>query len=202
MEESSDDFGAVSDDEDDAGYLEVLADSEEALPQFVESMESVTNRLHEVTSIVEQATRELIEANSSGKPASAKLAVTIRLSGRLEKPVHEIEQLADDYVRNLKRVDSGVHAIISRLSVKDQTHDQESARGLLDAMTELSDKAGTAFDTMEESRQSMIGNYSLSSNLRPILKRMSTSMLKIMRSRDMFEAWRDDLANVLDGNTE
>lgn len=197
--ESQDGVAAPDDDAD--GFIEALAGAEEALPQFVESIESFTVQLYAVTAIVDQATKEITKAKTSGKPSSAILAITIRLSGRLEKPVQAMDELADAYVEHLERVDNGVNAMIERLSMTSSDQDQETARGLLDALRDLCNNAGSAFDSMEDSRQAIVNNYSLSSNLRTILKRMSTSMLRIMRSRPMFERWRDDLAGVLGNDT-
>lgn len=197
--EPEDDVEAAPDDD---GFIEVLADTEDALPHFVESIESFASRLNAVTAIVEQATKEMSEAKMSGKPSSATLAVTVRLSRRLEKPVQEMDQLADAYVKHLKIVNGGVNAMIERLSMTISEQNREAAQGFLDAVIELCNNAGNAFDSMEDSRQVIISNYSLSSNLRPILKRMSTSMLKIIRSRTTFETWRDDLGSVLGRDTQ
>ena len=249
------------------GLIELLAETEDAMPLFSNTIVLFGEALDRFTQITASATTEMNVANKPGKPASAKLATIHRYTKRLEEPVAEMESLADEYIDQLTRVGSGgrrtdlrprladneppaernvkrpssaaspaartlaenraakalassatkpstyshrgscptpralqyagVDVLIEHVSNNEDVAERQAAEELLAALRTLAENGGKGLDSMEDLHQMLVSNYSLSSTLRPVLRRMSTALLKITPSRQVFNKWRDDLTGAL-----
>jgi len=183
------------------GFVELLADTEEALPILIGSIVSVTEQLDEFTEIVESGKVEIESASQSRKPSAAKLVVIRQISKSLETPVTAIEQLVVEYVHQLDRVGGGVSAIAERISATGEMEEISAAERLLASLEALVSNAGESLDSLQELRQTLAGSYTLSSTMRPVLKRMNSALAKMLPSRREFERWRDDVADALGQST-
>ena len=179
------------------GLIELLAETEDAMPLFLNTIVLFGEALNRFAQITTSATTEMNVANKPGKPASAKLATIHRYTKHLEEPVAEMESLADEYIDQLTRVGSGVDVLIEHVSNNEDVAERQAAEELLVALRTLAENGGKGLDSMEDFHQMLVSNYSLSSTLRPVLRRMSTALLKITPSRQVFNKWRDDLTGAL-----
>ena len=105
---------------EDLGFLEVLAATEEAFPSLTITMTSLAETTEQISDLIAKATEEINSANSSGRPASARLSIVHRLSRRLEEPVTDMESLAEDFLDQVTQVGSGISLFIDRVPFFDQ----------------------------------------------------------------------------------
>jgi len=185
-------------EEDGPGFIELLAESEEAMPLFIQTLHSLTEVANDIGNSMKMATEEIQTAESRGRPSSMRLAAFYRLANRLEISAEGMEQHTNDYLDNLTRVSGGINALIARVPHLTNEDEVEAAENLLPALVELATNITTALSSLEGMRQSFIANYSLSSTLRPALKRIVDAAYKIIPSGAVFEAWRDDLTCALE----
>jgi len=190
------DPGALDDDER-PGFVELLAEAEEAMPLFTETIVAFSVVMEEITEATATATAEMEAANRRGKPSAGKLSAIHRLTKQLEEPVIRMEALAADYVDQLARVGGGVEAMVSQVRDVTAAHDVAAAKGLHEALTTLASEGGTGLDALGEFRSSLAQVRHLSSTLRPILDRMSHAVAIIQPSKAVFESWRDDLGSAI-----
>ena len=183
--------------EDEPGFIELLAEAEIAMPLFTEAILSFGRALETVNGMTRAATDELDSASRSGKPSSARLAVIHRFTQQLGEPVSEMEHLTDDYVYQLARVGSGVNALVARIPHLEAEDEVRAAGELLVTLEDLAASGKEGFGSLRGLYESVVANYSISSTLRPVLRRMSNAMLKMLPSEEEFERWRDELAAAL-----
>ena len=195
-------IGNQTHDEDDAdassGFLELIAEAEEAMPLFVQTTLEFADKLNEFNEASVAATSEIEFASRSGKPASARLVAVRRFTKRLDNPTKEMEILADEYIDHLMRVGSGIDALITQLSHTSDEEDLEAARELLATLAGLLDGAERGMASLMELHETISPMYNLSSTLRPVLRRITGAINKIVPSVDIFRSWRDSLADALE----
>ena len=179
------------------GLIELLAETEDAMPLFSNTIVLFSEALNRFSQITASATTEMNAANRPGKPASAKLATIHRYIQRLEEPVTEMEGLANEYIDQLTRVGSGVDVLIEHVSNIEDVTERQAAEELLTALRTLAANGKNSFDSIEDFKQILESNYSLSSTLRPVLRRTSIALSKIEPSRQVFNRWVDDLTSAL-----
>ena len=180
------------------GFVELLAESEVAMPLFIDTIRALTAVAQEIGESVALATEEMKAADSRGRPSSARLAAIVRLAKRLENPATGMEQHTDEYLDHLSKVRGGLNALIERVPDLEQEEEIQAARALLPALENATENIGRGLGSLESFRLTLIANYQLSSTLRPVLKRMSTAALKILPSKQVFQEWRDGLAEALE----
>ena len=187
----------TSNPDSDPGFIEILVETEHALPMFVQTIEEFAQRLTDLSVMAESATFDMNSANASGKPASARLIILRRFAKRLEPLAKDIEILTDDYTDQLARVDFGMKAISSQISKRTSVEDLEAAVNFKESLDELVEQGEFGMNALQELRNSISQLNKLSSTVRPVLNRISKSIDKILPSRDNFSSWRDDLNQAL-----
>ena len=179
------------------GLIELLAEAEEALPLFMESIYSFTEQLQRFSGIMESGKTEVDSAKRSSKPSAAALIAIRRVAQSLEDPVSEMEHLVVEYVHQLDRVGGGVSAMVERISDTEDQEEIEAAERWVGALESLASSAAESLGSLQELRQTLAGGYGLSSTLRPVLERMNNALAKMLPSSREFARWRDDVADAL-----
>ena len=179
------------------GLIESLAEAEEALPLFMDSINSFAEELHRFSGIMESGKAEVDSAQRSSKPSAAALIVIRRVAKRLEDPVSAMEHLVVEYLHQLDRVGMGVSAMVERLTETEDQEEIEAAEQWIEALDSLASSSAESLDSLQELRQTLAGSYGLSSTLRPVLERMNRALAKMLPSSREFARWRDDAADAL-----
>ena len=187
--------------EEDPGFIELLAEAEIAMPFFTEVILSFGKTLNTFSAMTRSATAELESANRSGKPSSARLSAIHRFTRRLEEPVSEMEALADEYLHQLPRVGAGVTAIVDRVPYIESDDEYRAVNELLTTLDGLVEAGRDGFRSLRELTERLEANYSISSTLRPVLRRMSGALSKMLPSEQEFKRWHDTLEDALERRT-
>ena len=189
---------AITPTDDVPGTLELIAEAEDAMPLFTETLKDLSALITETGSLTTDATREMKAAKSGPRSASARLIIVRRLAKHLERPVSEIEDVTENYLDHLARVDAGMNALIELVPSSVKTKDDiETARQLLGALSELAEGGRNSLDAIDGLRKALANNYRLSSTLRPVLRRMSDALDRVRPSVRQFETWRDRMTEAL-----
>ena len=180
------------------GFIELMAETEDAMPQLDATFRSFTRVMNEITEVTKTATSEVESVDETGKPSAGRLAAIYRLSKRLDGPAEEMESLADQYLDLLTRISGGMNALIARVPRLQDEQQIQAANELGNTLVNVAQSVGGGLDSLKGFRQSLINNYQLSSTLRPVLRRLSATVQKIMVSSEEFNKWRDDLSAALE----
>lgn len=179
------------------GLIESLAEAEEALPLFMESINSFTEELNRFSGIMESGKVEVDSAQRSSKPSAAALIAIRRVAKCLEDPVSAMEHLVVEYVHQLDRVGTGVAAMVRRVHEAEDQEEIEAAEQWVGALDTLATSSAESLGSLQELRQTLAGSYGLSSTLRPVLERMNRALAKMLPSSREFAQWRDDAGDAL-----
>lgn len=189
----------LDDLEDEApGFIELVAEAEDAMPLFHEVITEFTSELQSLASLAERATVEMQAANTASKPASAKLAAAHRLAKVLEEPAGRMEPLADQYREQLTRLDGGMIAIIQQVPSLTEEEDVAAARELRESLLQLKTEGGKGIEALASFVLTLRQVGRLSSALRPVFRRITSSVNRIGESREVFERWEEDMDRALD----
>ena len=191
---------ANKEDSEQPGFLELVADAEDAFPLFNVVLVSFANLMEEIGDITLKATSDLQEAKTSQRPAAARVIAARRYAHRLEVPVSQIETLADEYLYQLTRIGSGINALTALVTKTRSEEHLQAARILLAALEDLADAGDTGLQSIAGLREAVVNNYNISQSLRPVLQRMSSALHKIEPSNVEFATWRDNLSEALEEN--
>ena len=191
---------ANKEDSEQPGFLELVADAEDAFPLFNVVLVSFANLMEEIGDITLKATSDLQEAKTSQRPAAARVIAARRYAHRLEVPVSQIETVADEYLYQLTSIGSGINALTALVTKTRSEEDLQAARILLAALEELADAGDTGLQSIAGLREAAVNNYNISQSLRPVLQRMSSALHKIEPSNVEFATWRDNLSEALEEN--
>ena len=115
-----------------------------------------------------------------------------------------MEQITDEYLDHLTRVSGGIYALIERVPELITPEDIDAAHNLFDSLEYLANKGGEGLDALEELDHKVVANYPLSSTLRPVFRRISAAIRRILHSKAEFEGWREGFGQaleILDANT-
>lgn len=179
------------------GFIEILAETEDTLPLFVQTIEEFGEKLTDLTAMAESATADMDAANAAGKPASAKLSILYRFAKRLEPTAEDMETLADDYTDQLSQVDLGMKAISEQLIHSKNEENLQAAIDLKSSLDDLVEQGEYGMSSLQSLGDSISNLYKLSSTTRPVLKRISKVIDKIVPSQHNFINWRNGLDDAL-----
>ena len=198
IEREADEDGYSAYSDDGPGFVELMAEAEEAIGPFSETLRSIGSALEWFSEVTEAATIEIQAANRPNKPSSARLVAIKRYSKNLEEPVAEIERLADDYLDQLTQIGGGMDVLIGRIVKGSDEEEIQAMYDLLHSLDTLVESSEETFSALRGFNDRLVDNYKLSSTLRPRLRRMSAALEKIMPSKDVFVRWRTDLSGAID----
>jgi len=181
----------VDDDDDDPpGFVELVAEAEEAMPVFTGVLEEFTAQFAVLTALSEAATAELQAAESSPRPGAARLTIIKRLSGQLDTPATTMEELAEEYTEQLSRVEGGIFAMARQLEVSDPTSDELAvAEELYRTLEELADISEESLTSLEGLVQSIKETSQLSKTSRPVMRRIIAAVEQLIPSRLVIRQW-------------
>ena len=195
---------SADDPEDDPpGFIELLAEGEDAFPLLNMALQSFAALSREIADITNAATRELQETATAQRPAAARLVATRRYAYRLEIPVAQMETVADEYLDQLDRVDGAMGALTDVVeNLRDRSSEDElpAASQFLAVVGELAANSAASKHSIATFRQAIENNYNASKSLRPVFKRLSATLRRLEPSFDRSVTWRDNLSEAMGEN--
>ncbi len=114
-EDSGAGLDTKEDTDDDAGFLEKLADAEENFENLPMLVVSITKKLEEFTEITRIAKEKTDRVNRSGGKASAKLAIANEAAYLLETTHSDYSGLISDLIRCVNLIEPGINEILNMI---------------------------------------------------------------------------------------
>lgn len=173
------------------GLLDRLAASEETLPKWTQTTESITHDIESIGEMMQRAVSELQTAESHGKGFAGRLFVAHKLSEALEAPIDSIWHSANDFVSQLQDVDGGVRTMIE-LGAQEALTSPESKLaicGFFNSVRNLSDSSRAGFDGTQGMIESIAALEPMSRDLRPPLRKLRQALSKVVEARQVTDDW-------------
>lgn len=179
------------------GFLDMLVETEEALPLLVQVSEELTTVFNELPALTDQAVREIATSDERGGGAAGRLVVAQKLSMSLEEPTVRIEQMAANFVDQLGRMDPGISYQISFMEEDPSLLEtDENARMFATAIAELARASEQSLGQVAMLANSVQDLGKISNRLRPVTRRMSTAVRKISGGFQTIKKWGDHVESV------
>lgn len=179
------------------GFLDMLVETEEALPLLVQVSEELTTVFNELPALTDQAVREIATSDERGGGAAGRLVVAQKLSMSLEEPTVRIEQMAANFVDQLGRMDPGISYQISFMEEDPSLLEtDENARTFATAIAELARASEQSLGQVAMLANSVQDLGKISNRLRPVTRRMSTAVRKISGGFQTIKKWGDHVESV------
>jgi len=106
---------------DEPGFLDLLAEMEEAVPRVTGILEEMTGLLGQVAALAVKGTEDIKASDASGgQVAGRRLAILGRFASKLSKLAGQSEDLVGRYRDDISKVDKGVSYLLDRLELEPQ----------------------------------------------------------------------------------
>ena len=185
-------FSGHDEDIDEPGFLEKLADLEEHVGQLPASMEVVGEIMEEMNSVTTEIGERVEKANSTGAPASARLALADELARRLTPHSERLEETALEFTLAVEKVDPGVRHI---LKVEPTEEAEEQAVG---EFRKSLDEALPPVRQYIQSAQTLAGHLQdtgeISRSLRKVNSRTRAALARLVATSERLLEWGDLLS--------
>lgn len=176
-------------DDEGSGWLDRVAEAEEAMPLLIQVVEEFTELLQELPALTTTRTAEMQVSDARGGGAGGRLAIAQRLAKDLEEPTARMEQLAADFVSQLQRIDPGISHLISEIEKDPSLRENKEAETFIDSIEQMSDAAEEGLGEVASLADVVENLGRMSNRLRPVSRRMSTALHRIADGRDTMQAW-------------
>jgi hypothetical protein len=184
-------------EESEPGYLELLAKSEEALPQISTILVEMTRIGSEVSDLFTSAVEQVAQSDAAGKGMSGRLAIAVRLASDLEQLSLALEDLSLEYEGSMKSVDPGISYLIGRLEEDANALKDEEVREFLSSLGELASSTTEMTAQVEANSELVAGLGDIARPLRAPSKRVADAWLRVTRASVVITNWQSRAGRLI-----
>jgi hypothetical protein len=182
---------AVEVAEEIPGLLDDLAAGETALPELVDTIQSISRDIETIGSLVRQATQDIDGADRRGQGFVGRLSIIRRLAHDLGEPVDNLQVLSNQYVSQLHDADGLVRAM-TELAPAEVSKDADSKAqvcAFFESVKTMSKSAHEGLDAIGGMIENTAPIESMSRDLRPVLKRLREGLTVMIEAREITDEW-------------
>ena len=181
-------------EDDEAGFIELIAGAEEAMTGSVVTMQGIGQAIEEIGSLFTAATAAVAESDAKGGGFGPRLLIANNLARDLEAPAERLEEGAQLYVDQMQQIDPGLRKLID-LAREDPEAGEAMGEfsGIIQGLATSTDQALSALDTLAE-LASGLGN--ISRNLRPPGRRIARALRDFGDAARLVYGWRDAIEDA------
>lgn len=178
----------VESEEDGLGFLERLAEGDEALEALTALMATIGDDIELTGEIAGRANDQLQEAQVRGQGMKRALTITEKFARDLDTPATRIEEQGQRYAELLVRLDSGLQTRFELLREQDDPFTEEQIDYLdqLEGMTDAADSGLTALQELIETIEPLA---KVSRSLRAPVRKMRGGLQGIVDGRALMTEW-------------
>jgi hypothetical protein len=176
---------------DEAGVLDKLVDSEQAMGEWTLSLQAMTEDVEIVGALMNEATADIAKADAKSGTFAARLAVTKKLATKLQDPADRILERSSALTAQLHRVDDGLRVIIETVptEVGDDPDLRAQACEFFDVVRNLSTSAHEALEGTIGMIEGSKELESLSRDLRKPLRTIRQGLTTLVEGREISDEW-------------
>jgi len=178
-----------TDGDAEPGFVDILAEGEEAMERLTEILRRYGELMAEVNAITQTSTDEVTASDSRGGGFGARLTVAKRLAENLKPPVSEMDALSDEYLRQTYTVDAAVDYLIG--SVESGQEQLEDMRAYFGAIVEAAYTVEECAPVHASYVHSVRGLAKISRSLIPASKTLARSTNRVVSGSDTIIRWRE-----------
>jgi hypothetical protein len=175
---------------DDApGYLDRLAQAEEAFPKLTSTLTAVTKEVLEIGQIFRQATDDINPTEYQGGVAGVRIAR--QLSYNLANPVGQIQILGDKFTSELHEADDCIRFLVLQSEEEARTIGGFSSevKDFFATIKSVSTAAHDSLKALSDMAQRVQLLESLARELRPVVRKLRSGLTRLTEGRNITDSW-------------
>jgi hypothetical protein len=185
--------GDVSSADEEEGFLERIAEMEDALPQLLTLMNQLNEVTQDIGALFQATQAEVEEMDRKGPaPASARLTVAARVGTQLGGRADKLEEIADSFEQQLSRADRGMSTRIS--AVEDDPNRLAELGELPNSVEIAAEQIREAMVAGEETATIIASLASIARPLRGPSNRIAKAIRRVTKASAMFQVWEYSLS--------
>lgn len=174
-------------------WLEAWAETEDALPNVVQSMTDIGAVMRHFTAIANQGEDDLEENDRQKKGTKGRLLAAIRLAERMDEPLDLMEEVAARYLADTTAIEPGIVMLMDRVERGEvDLNDPEERQGICAALKAMVDNLPIMQDFTQSARTTKGQMMRLRSLAKPVavrMNRLGAAMDLIVKASERFIAW-------------
>jgi hypothetical protein len=172
------------------GLVDVLAEAEEALPRWTNTIDEMGRVLEEIGALTQDATLRIQQSDAEGKGFAGRLSVARALARALDEPADKLLALGSSYASDLLAVDAGFLTLIDVVDEGlDTEEDREMAREFFTTIHEMGRISAETVGELRGFSQAIEQTAGFSRDLRPTLRRIQDAVRRVTDGQAVIEAW-------------
>jgi hypothetical protein len=176
--------------DDEPGVADLIAQLEEAMPQWNDTIHAFPAQMMEITAITERATERLHQGDAQGKGFAFRVLVARDMAAEMADSAKEMERLGEDYASQLLAMDPGVRALISAAGEPDRTdEDKVAACEMFESLKELVSVSRENSRSVKGFADSLKGPAKQFRDLRPALSMIDAGLRSVLDAQTILEEW-------------
>jgi transcriptional regulator with XRE-family HTH domain len=170
---------------DEIGPAELLADMEEAMPEFVNTTTEISHLIGDIGDLTREATERLSRSDSEGRGFKGRLAVIHWYGEGLDGHVSAVDQLVSAFEQRSATIASGLDALFEVVA---QFPDQNEDAGVfMSTLASMVENVAVARTNVQRFVDALDVTSRLSSSLRPRIRRLRASLDRLLTAMARIE---------------
>ena len=173
---------------EDAGWLDAAVEIMELLPEWTDTMNSMSATTRGITEKLENAGNR---ANAT-RDFALKRKVVRGLAAAIRGDVETLEGLESKFVSDLSGIDTRMLVFFDWLrSATTEEADGEKVDEVYDTISSLADSLENMFGSIQQADEGLAGLENISRDIRPVIRRWRMSLLRLREARSIARRWMD-----------
>ena len=174
--------------EEEAGWLDAAVEIMDLLPEWNDTMTSMTATTREITEKLENAGNRA-KATSD---FALKRKIVRGLAAAIRGDVGTLEGLESKFVSDLSGIDTRMLVFFDWLrSAATEEAEQETVEKVYASISELAAGLEDMFGSIREADGGLAGLENISRDIRPVIRRWRMSLLRLREARSIARGWTD-----------
>jgi TIR domain-containing protein len=180
---------AAAADDEEPGLLELVAEGEEALPEWQRIVESISPEMEKLGTVATAAAEEIAKSDARGAGASGRLRVAIKLAEEMRPHADAILNLGQANANVLVKLDPAINALIDQLDENPEELQVEGVAGFLDTIRSLAASGRESVKSLQELSASLDVFAKFARALRPPVRDIQGGLRGFVDAQAIFDAW-------------
>jgi hypothetical protein len=159
--------------DEDMGFLDLLAEMEDALPVLVTSLAAASSATEAIGNTFERGTAAVTEADSHGGTMRHRLLVAARVARSLDEPTSALEASSAEFGSNIARAAPGIEYLLDQVAIQPLTPETLE---FLQTMARLRQSSEESLHSTQGLRTSTAGLANISKALRAPVTRITIAL--------------------------
>jgi len=176
--------------DDEAGFIELLAAFELALPELTATTGSIGEAITELGVVAGEITADIGTANQS---FASRLQLMRKFAAGISEPARAISTHGVDFAKQLHDVDLGVRAAIER--AKEEPESSAEFCSFFDSIRGMVASAESGLGALQSLTESFAPLEKMSRDVRPPLRDIRQGLTLMIEGRDVMRPWLELISN-------